>query len=718
MRQVVQNVRTGATTVEAVPTPFAPPQGILVATATSLVSAGTERYVVELARKSLIGKARQRPDQVRRVLQKLRQEGLRSTATQVRAKLEEPMPLGYSLAGIVLDCGMGVQEFKPGDRVAAAAPHADIAAIGKNLCAVVPDGVTFEQASYAGVGAIALEGVRLARVTLGERVLVVGLGLIGQLTVGMLKAQGCRVMGIDIDPRKLDLARAFGADDVGVGAPRDAIAAFSGGRGVDAVIITAATDSNEPIELAADVARVKGRIVLVGVTGLNIPRPPFFAKELEFTVSSSLGPGRMDPAYEDKGVDYPFGHVRWTTQRNMSAVLDLIAMGKLPVEKLTTHKFPIERAPAAYEVITGRTKEPFFGVVLEYDENAPGRTTRRLDFHANSRPARGGLGLSVIGAGNFVRLVMMPLVGRSGVTLRGLCSARGLNAKTTGEHYGFRFATTDVEELLGDHETSAIFVATRHDLHADLVVRGLRAGKNVFVEKPLCIKADELERIDACVRELADKCPVLMVGFNRRFAPGTEMLRAHFDRRTPLSVTYRFAPGPIPPEAWPQDMEIGGGRIIGEACHAIDTATAIIGSPPVRVFANSVAMAGSQQTTDDRVFMTLGHENGSISNIVYDAGGDRSGPIERIEVFGGGRTATLEDWYDVQLWASGSVTRRKAGKDKGHAAEVEAFVSSCRRGGEWPIPWAHLYGVTWATLMAVLSLREGIPIRMGAEPSD
>jgi predicted dehydrogenase len=714
MRQVVQNVRTGATTVEELPTPFAPPNGVLIATAASLVSAGTERYVVELARKSLIGKARERPDQVRRVLQKLRQEGLRATATQVRAKLDEPMALGYSLAGVVLDCGIGVQELKPGDRVAAAASHADIAAISKNLCASIPENVTFEQAAYAGVGAIALEGVRLARVSLGERVLVIGLGLIGQMTVGLLKAQGCRVMGVDIDAAKLDLAKAFGADDVAVGTPRDAINAFSGGNGVDAVVITAATQSNEPIEVAADVTRSRGRIVLVGVTGLNIPRPPFFAKELEFTVSSSVGPGRTDTTYEDKGVDYPFGHVRWTAQRNIAAVLDVIAMGKLPVEKLTTHRFPIERASAAYDVITSKS-EPFFGVVLEYAEPHERRLKRRLDLPRSPRARGGRLGLSVIGAGNFIRLVMMPLIGKSDVTLRGLCSAKGLNARTTGEHYDFRYATTDVGELLSDADTNAIFVATRHDLHAELVVKCLRAGKNVFVEKPLCIRTEELTAIDACVRELGEKCPVLMVGFNRRFAPATKIVRSHFDRRTPRVVSYRFAPGPIPKEAWPQDMDVGGGRIIGEACHAIDTATSIIDSPPCSVFASSVGMVGSQQTTDDRVSIVLGHEDGSSSTVLYDAGGDRGGPIERIEVFGGGRTAVVDEWNQIELWQNGSVTKRKGDKDKGHAAEIEEFLTACRRGGEWPIPWEHLYGVTWASLMAVLSLREGIVVRMGVD---
>jgi predicted dehydrogenase len=705
--QVVQNIRTGATTVEKLPVPLAPDGGLLVATAASLVSAGTERYVVELAKKGLLAKARERPDHVRRVLQKLRQEGLVAVATQVRAKLDEPMPLGYSSAGIVLECGRGVQEYKPGDRVATAGPHAEVVSIGKNLCARVPDDVSLEHASYAAVGAIALEGVRLARVSLGERVLVIGLGLIGQMAVALLKAQGCLVFGTDVDPKKLELARAFGADVVMPGAPREAVMGFSDSHGVDAVVITAATESNEPIEFAADVARQRGRIVLVGVVGLKVPRAPFFAKELEFTVSCSLGPGRTDPMYEERGIDYPIGFARWTAQRNMRAVLEIIAAGKLPVDKLTTHRYPIERAPDAYALITAR-KEPHLGIVLKYPETHE-RPQRKLTLSA--RPSgQTSLGVGVIGAGNFVRLVLMPQLARTPhVALRGLCTAKGMNAVTTGDKYGFAYAATDVEEVLHDRETSAVVIGTRHDLHADLVVRALRAGKHVFVEKPLCIRAEELDSIERCVRELGKSSPLLMVGFNRRFAPATAKLRGHFAGVQPLSVSYRFASGAIPKDAWPQDEDVGGGRIVGEACHAIDTCAAIVGSPPVRVFAESVAQGGGLQTTDDRVFISMRHANGSISCVSYQAGGDRAGPVERLEVFGGGRTATVEEWDHIELWRDNQVERMR-GKDKGHAGELVAFVEACRRGGEWPIPWEHLYGVTWASLMAVLSLREGLPM--------
>src|SRR5215831_5688425 len=365
MRQVVQSVRSGETSVRELPDPIAFAHGVVVANVASVVSAGTERYLVELTRKTLIGKARERPEDVRRVLRKLKDEGLISTFRQVAAKLDEPFPLGYSSAGIVLECGRGVQELKPGDWVATAGPHAGVISIGKNLCARIPDSVSFDRAAYTSVAAIALQGVRLAKATLGESVLVIGLGLVGQIAVALLKAQGCRVFGTDVDPRKLDLALEFGADEVGTGSPLDAVKAFAGGVGVDAVVITAATSSNEPIEFSANACRPKGRIVLVGVVGLNVPRPPFFEKELEFTVSSSLGPGRNDPEYEEKGIDYPIGHARWTAQRNMQAVLDLMAAGKLPVEKLTTHRFPIERALDAYGIVT-KASEPHLGIILEY----------------------------------------------------------------------------------------------------------------------------------------------------------------------------------------------------------------------------------------------------------------------------------------------------------------------------------------------------------------
>lgn len=715
MLQVVQEVRSGRTTVREIPDPVAGAGQVVVATAASLVSAGTERYVVELARKSLIGKARERPDHVRRVLQKIKQEGLLMTAQQVQAKLDEPMPLGYSSAGVVLECGRGVQEFKPGDRVATAGPHAGVVSVGKNLCARIPDGVTFEQAAYTSVASIGLEGVRLARATLGERVLVIGLGLIGQICVALLKAQGCRVFGTDVDPAKLELAKQFGADAVGTGSPRDAVRAFAGPHGVDAVVITAATPSNEPIEFAADVTRAKGRIVLVGVVGLNLPRAPFFMKELEFTVSSSLGPGRMDPQYEEKGIDYPYGQVRWTAQRNMEAVLDMIAMGRLPVEKLTSHRFPIARAGEVYDLITSGA--PVLGAVIEYPD-APKTPSRRVDLKVPRRAKGGDLGVSLVGAGNYARLIMMPALAKvGGVQWRGLATARGMNAEHSGRKMDFAFATTEVDELFRDPDTHAVFVATRHDLHADLVVRALKAGKHVFVEKPLCLTVEELARIEETVLSLGDKCPLLMVGLNRRFAPATSMVRDFFKGVAPKTVSFRFASGYIPGGAWPQDEDIGGGRIVGEACHAIDTCVALVGSPPVRVFAESVGMAKGLETTDDQVFITLRHEDGSISNVSYQAGGDRAAPTERVEVFGGGRTTIIDEWDAVSMWRSERLREEKTNKDRGNAAGFRAFIEAARGGGAWPIPWREIRGTALASLMAVRSLREGLPVDLVAASS-
>lgn len=716
MKQVVQEVGTGLTSVRQIPAPIAAPGQVVVANVASLISAGTERYVVELAKKSLLGKARERPDHVKRVLQKIAAEGLLTTLQQVRAKLDEPMPLGYSTAGVVLEAGRGVSELKPGDRVATAGPHAGVVSIGRNLCARIPEGVTFEQAAYTAVAAIGLEGVRLARVTLGERVLVIGLGLIGQICVALLKAQGCRVFGVDVDPSKLALAREFGADEVGAGAPQEAIKRFGGGVGVDAVVITAATPSNEPIELAAEVTRPRGRIVLVGVVGLNLPRPPFFQKELEFTVSSSLGPGRWDPSYEEKGVDYPLGQVRWTAQRNMEAVLDVVAAGKLPVERLTTHRFPIDDAARAYDLITSRT-EPFLGLVLQYPPE-PGTPRRRVELASAPAPApatAGAPGVSFIGSGNFARLILLPTLEKvGGFQLRGLCTARGLSAEHTGRTKGFAFAATEAGELWSDPGTQAVFIATRHDLHASLVVAALRAGKHVFVEKPLCIAPEELAEIARTVEELGPRCPLLMVGFNRRFAPATAAVRAFMDGAGPITTSFRFSPGPIPVEHWTQDEEVGGGRIVGEACHAIDTCVALAGSPPVRVFAESVARAGGLETTDDRVLITLRHASGSISSVSYQAGGDKAFPSERLEIFGGGRTAVIDAWDRLELWRGGKAERSGTGKDKGHRAELQVFLQACRAGGPWPVPWEQVYGVAEATLLAVRSLRDGLPQDCGA----
>ncbi len=712
MKQVLQDVRKGHTLVREVPDPVAAPAQLVVATMASLISAGTERYVVELAKKSLLGKARERPDHVRRVLQKVKAEGLVTTAQQVLAKLDEPMPLGYSAAGIVLECGREVHAFQPGDRVAMAAPHASVVAVGANLCAKIPEAVSFEQAAYTPVASIALEGVRLAQVTLGERVLVIGLGLIGQIAIALLKAQGCRVIGVDVDPARVEQAAAFGADVAVVGDGRAAVQALTAGLGVDAVVITAATDSNGPIELAAEVTRVRGRIVLVGVAGLAIPRAPFFAKELQFTVSGSLGPGRGDEAYEERGHDYPFGLVRWTAQRNMEAVLDTIAAGRLPVEKLTTHRFPIDRASDAYDLVTGRS-EPYTGIVLQYPTK-PEKPRRTTSIRAGSA-ATGELGISMIGAGNYTRLVLMPLLRKlGGVSWRLLATARGVNAQLGGEKMGFAHATTDVEEVWKDASTKAVVITTRHDLHAELVIAALRAGKHVFVEKPLCIRLDELRRIVAVVAELGAASPVVMVGFNRRWAPATKVVQDFFRGVGPLTVTHRFSVPPIPVAAWPQQEAVGGGRIVGEACHAIDTCAALVGSAPVRVYAESVGRVGGLESTDDRVSITMRHENGSLSTVIYDAGGDRAAPPERLEIFGGGKTAFVDQWGDVELWSGERRRTVDAGKDKGQGGELLAFLAACRGGAGAGEHWERAYETTAASLAAIQSLRSGLPVELGA----
>jgi len=707
MRQVVQSVRSGETSARELPDPIALRGGVVVANVASVVSAGTERSLVELTRKTLIGKARERPQDVLRVLQKLKEEGLLSTYRQVQAKLDEPFPLGYSSAGIVLECGRSVQDLKPGDRVAAVGPHAGVVSLGKNLCAKIPPGVSFEQAAYTSIAAIALQGVRLAKACLGERVLVIGLGLVGQICVALLKAQGCRVFGVDLDPRRLDLALRFGVDATGTGTPLDAVLAFSECHGVDAVVIAASTKSNEPIELAAAACRPRGRIVLVGVTGLDLPRPPFFAKELEFTVSFSLGPGRGDPEYEDGGRDYPIGHARWTAQRNMCAALELMAAGKLPVERLTTHRFPVERAEDAYQLVTS-AGEPSLGILLQYPPVTPTRK-RRLQLRAPRR-ASDELGISFIGAGNFARVTLLPLLAdQPRIDLRGVCTAKGLSAEHSGRKHDFAFATTDSKEIWADEDTDAVFIATRHDLHAELVTSALRAGKHVFVEKPLCIKPGELAAIEHCVDELGDQCPILMVGFNRRFSPTVSELRKFFSGAGPLSLSYRFASGPLPPEHWTQDSEIGGGRIIGEACHAIDTCVALASSLPERLYAESVGKRGALQTTDDRVFLTLRHEDGSVSSISYQAAGDASLPKERIEILGNGRAAVSDNWGALTLWSGGRMTTARGGKDKGHASELSHFLDACTSGDAWPIPWEELYAVCEASFLAVRSLREGMP---------
>ncbi|MBP62406.1 MAG: alcohol dehydrogenase [Planctomycetaceae bacterium] len=709
MRQVVQNVNDGQLSIADRPAPCHQTGQVLIANRSSLISAGTEKMARELARKSLLAKARERPDHVRRVLAKVRNEGLWNTVQQVREKLDDPMPMGYCSSGIVLACGAGVQEFQPGDRVASNGQHADVVAVPKNLCAKVPEGVGFDQAAFTVLGAIAMQGVRLSKVTLGETVLVIGLGLVGQMTVALLKAAGATVIGTDLDPAKCELAKQMGATEARVGLRASELEALTGGLGADAVLITASTKSNAPIDLAANAVRQKGRVVLVGVVGLELDRRPFYFKEAEFVVSCSYGPGRYDPKYEERGQDYPAAFVRWTEQRNIQAVLDLMASGRLDVSPLISHRFAIEDASRAYDLIE-KGDQPYLGILLEYPEVDTEQLSSTIRL--KTQPKAGSVGVSCLGAGNFARMVLLPkLCALPDVRLEVICSAGGGSAAHVGNKLGFATATSDEGSVFKDDGTDAVFVITQHHQHAEQVIRGIRGGKHVFVEKPLCMSVDELHAIEDGLRTVPNPA-LVMVGFNRRFSPAAKSLRKFFANTfEPLTVSIRFNAGMIPADHWTQDEAIGGGRIIGEACHAIDLATYLTGSPVTRVFAESIGGRNAPQVTDDQCFITLRHDNGSVSNVAYLSGGDKACPKERVEVFGGGRSAIIDDFRIAQAWSGGKKQRLwKGTQDKGHEAELRAFIDAIRCGGEAPISWDELRSTTLASILAVQCLRAGHPL--------
>ncbi len=713
LKQVVQNLRDGKLRLADVPQPLVKDGYVLIENRYSVISAGTEKMVVDLASKSLLAKARERPDHVAKVLKKLASEGLTSTFTQVTEKLNEVIPLGYSSAGTVLGCGPNVQGIRPGDRVASNGPHAGVVSVSKHLCAVIPERVALDQAAFATLCSIALQGVRLARLGLGDSAFVVGLGLIGQITVKLLKAQGCRVIGTDLDPQKCTLAVEMGADHAAPGLTAAEVIGSTRRIGVDAVLLTAATKSDEPIRLAGAAVRSRGRVVVVGVVGMNLERQPMYLKEAELVISCSYGPGRYDPQYEDRGCDYPVGYARWTEQRNLAAVLDLMDSGALDVSPLITHRFAATNAAAAYEMIE-RSTERYLGIVLEYEASITNACPWPAPRVERPTPIQGRIGVGCIGAGTFGRLVFMPNIRRvKKFAPRIVCSAGGLSATQVGSRFGFDRVTTSEEEVLADPSVQAVFILTRHDQHARQVVAALKAGKHVFVEKPLALKIEELLEIDEVLRAAGPRPPLVMVGFNRRFSPAASAVRAHFASvREPLTVSIRFNPGALPPEHWTQWSDVGGGRIIGEACHAIDLATALVGSRPVRVFAESIGGSDSTTITDDQCFITMRHANGGISSVAYLSGGDRALPKERVEVSGGGRSAVIDDFKEVHLYARGKAKHEKAWQtDKGHLDEIEAFAAAIG-GGEIPIPWPELRAVSVASILAARSIREGYPMEV------
>jgi len=695
VKQVEQNYRSGALRLIDAPAPGAGRGRNLVATRVSLISAGTEKQIIDLAKSSLAGKAMARPDLVRKTLQKVRQEGLIPTARKVFAKLDTPIPLGYSCAGEVVAAGSDAGGFAVGDRVACAgagvANHAEYNAVPKNLSVRIPEGVSDEDASFVTLGAIALQGVRVTAPTLGERVVVLGLGLIGQLTVQLLKANGCRVLGFDPNPARAKLAEEMGADRAVTGDLDDAVAAFTGGHGADAVIVTASSKSSDPLNKAAEISRMKGRVVMVGLTGMAMDREPFYKRELDLRLSMSYGPGRYDPAYEVEGHDYPIAYVRWTEQRNMEAFLELIAAGRVTPSKLVTHRFPIAQAEAAYAMMDG--DEPYLAILLTYDAQpgTPARSVAVGKGAGNSAAGGDARGSGFIGFGNYAKSVLLPALQKAGETrLTKVVTSTGISAHSAAERHGFAEASTDARALLDDPATDCVFVATRHDSHAALTIQALNAGKHVFVEKPLAMTHGELAEVAAA----AEAAPgVLAVGFNRRFAPMVVQARAVLARSGgPLVMQYRINAGHIPGDSWVHGSE-GGGRIVGEVCHFVDTLSALCGADPVSVEGVSPDGIG------DSLAAVIRFADGSVGNILYASVGDPSLPKEYVEAFGRGVVVRLDDFRKLHIIQGGKTrTVSASAQDKGQAALVKAFYDAARHGADAPVALDTLVAVSAATL--------------------
>jgi len=698
MKQLLQDARTGDLRVAEVPAPQLLPGCVLVRTAVSLVSAGTERASAEFAQKSLLSKAKARPDLVRDVMVKLHRDGLSATLSAVRSRLSQPQSIGYSSAGTVVAIGDGVSDIRVGDRVACAgagyAAHAELACIPRLLTAKIPEDtrVSFDEAAFGTVGAICLHGIRTAGVSLGETVAVIGLGLLGQITVQLLKAAGARVLGMDLIEQRAELAIKGGAEAVCISAGefRDLCFQTTGGAGVDSVLITAETPSSAPVNLAAEVARDRAIVVAVGTVGLELQRKLYFEKELDFRVSRSYGPGRYDAAYEQKGLDYPIGHVRWTENRNMEAFLRLIADGKLDLPSLITHRLSIDDAARAYDLIMGRTNEPFLGVLLTYPVAEAVRDVhdrRVVEVSAGLQPGKNSVGVGVLGAGAFAQNTLLPaLKSIPDVSLVGVCNATGPRSRSAADKFGFTCCSNSVEQVLSDPKINAVVIATRHHLHARQTLAALEAGKSVFCEKPLCLTEAELAAIVLTMsKRTAERASVLMVGFNRRFAPmAIQMKRFLAEIHEPLSMHYRVNAGYLPADHWVNDPDQGGGRILGEVCHFVDFLCFLAGASPVEVQAQSVGNPG--QYSMDNIVATLKFENGTLGTITYMANGDKSASKERIEVFGGASVAILEDFRRLELIRNGrkQIWRTRWSQDKGHKFEMRAFVDSVQ--GKIPPP--------------------------------
>ena len=716
MKQILQNLKTGQTALENIPAPQVHEGQVLIQTSRSLVSLGTERMLVEFGHASLIQKARQQPDKVKMVLDKIRSDGLLPTLEAVFNKLDQPLPLGYCNAGRVLAIGKGVTEFKVGNRVASNGSHAEIVCVPKNLCARIPASVTDESAAFTVIGAIGLQGVRLLKPAFGETIVVIGLGLIGLIAVQILRANGCRVIGFDYDQTKLDVAGKLGIIAVNPAGGTDQVKFVmeqTNGIGADAVLITASAKGNEVISQSARMSRKRGRIVLVGVVGLDISRAEFYKKELSFQVSCSYGPGRYDDDYEQKGQDYPIAFVRWTEKRNFEAILSAIESGQLDVESLITERVPLEEYSRIYENMSGSSS---IASLLVYEGNVD---TSSIVTVAERSFVKGEGVIGIVGAGNFTSATLLPALKSLDAQLKYIVSARGLSAGTLARRTGFACAATDYKQVLEDDEVDLIIITTRHDLHASMVIESLKAGKNVFVEKPLCLNKEQLQKIilaadahrctqmketDICVNQRLSAAPILMVGFNRRFAPLARKMKSLIGMGA-INIVATMNAGEISAGSWVHDLAVGGGRIVGEACHFIDLCSYLTGSSVVAVCMN--AMGTSPEENTDNASILLRYENGSNAVINYFANGNKAYSKERVEVHSQGRSLVLDNWRTLRGFGFKGFSRLKKKQDKGHSEQFRLLIERLKSGGGALIPYEEIINTTSTSFAAIESLREG-----------
>lgn len=710
MKQVIQNFKTGELFVDEVPLPSISKGMVLVENKFSLISAGTERSTVSVGKANLYGKAKQRPDLVAQVLQNIKKEGLKATLDKVKTKLDSLKALGYSTSGVVHASMDTNGIFKPGDRVACAgqdyASHAEVVAIPQNLVAKIPDGVTFEEASFTTLGAIALQGVRQANPTLGENVCVIGLGLLGQITCQLLNANGCNVFGVDLSERLVKLSKENGASEAMLRNNPNLLSAienFTNGHGVDSVIITAAAPSNDPIELSAEISKKKGKVIVVGAVKMDVPRDPhFYRKELELKLSCSYGPGRYDVHYEEEGHDYPYAYVRWTEQRNMEAFLQLLAKKSINLKPLITHVFDIEEAEKAYDIVLGKTKQPHIGILLGYPEN---KDKLKSLYNVNSTPIS-SINAGFIGAGSFAQSYLIPNVKAGNGSLDTVVTTKGITAKNVAEKFGFNKASSDASDVYTNPEINTVFIATPHNTHAKYVIEGIKANKHIFVEKPLAMNYEELEEVKKTYNEGSSK---LMVGFNRRFSPVANEIKNRLKgANEPLVMNIRVNAGNIPKDHWTQLEEIGGGRIIGEMCHFIDLMQFFTDEKPVSVYANCISSVNSKIKTDDNISVVVKFKDGSVGNLVYVANGDKSLPKELIEIYCAGKVGIIND-FRGGVFHSGNKAEKLKLNGKGHKQEVIAFIDSLMSEESSPINFESIYNTTLVTFKIQDSLKTGLP---------